>query len=325
MTNLKDKFVLTVKNYSDFQDANLGDDFLSEVTMISMLTGMEPNKIKNTEFDGIKSELAEQLVAEEPVYLFKWKGKMYGYYASDIETIGEVVELSTLEKTKKWNFLCSFCFREVTNSTRFAHMYNGGWKKFHGVDVKFISNFSNDYAKYKCKKVKDWNKVDHTIWDDFPFEILASNMGFLVGNGLSLSLSIHASSPKLLEKQTKMIQKFQILMASMASSWILQRKDQESRKRLGITPSQISHQDSSSIFLHEKTSRMLLKSITNDLWVFKGDVNEEIIDKYAQFATELWLSNQFRPESLRFLSSIGLALRLLAKESFSWSKLLKHG
>ena len=322
--SIKD-FVLTIKEYTDFQGMNLGDDFLSEVQTVHRLTGISPNKITNADFDYIKGELAQQTIASEPVYLVRWKGKVYGYYPAELETIGDVVELATLCKTNKWNLLTAFMFRELKWASAKMHGGSKGWKKFHGVDVKFISNFSVNLSQYSVKKIHNWKTIDYTIWDDFPFEIMSSNVNFLVGNGLSLSLNIHASSRKLQENQMKAVMKLQTLMGYMASFLTSLKSKQMLHRISGTSLSQTSRHVNSLTFLQENSSKELLKSIASDVWIFNGQDNTDQIHAYVSFCVSLFLEPKITPQELRVFGTINNAILQQARQNFSIKQLIQHG
>ena len=311
--SIKD-FILTLKKYTEYQQHNIGDGFLDEVAAVSILTGIEPNKLKNDEFDKVRSELALQTVASEPVYMLRWKGKTYGYHPAEIETIGDVVELATICKMQKWNLLAAFMFREVNYVSEKVHSGSKGWKKFHNVDVKFINNFHSNFAQYGCKKIENWSKVDTTIWDDFPFEILSSNLNFSLGNGMNLNLNIHASSLKLKENQKNLGLSLQILMASMASYLTCLKTQETSHKISDTNQLTVSHHDNSLTFLREKSSKELLKNMASQAWIFSGSDETEKIYNYCLFACSLYLEPEIMPAEFRYFSTLSDALLKQTKQ-----------
>ena len=299
--------ILTVRNYSEFQRLNLSEDFPSEVAMVSILSGIPDNDIPTEDYDDIKMELMQQAVASEPVYLVRWKGKVYGYYPADLETIGEVVEFSSLTKSKKWNLLTAFTFREVTWMSKKVH--RTGWKKFHGIDVKFINNFKTNYSTYAVKKVKDWRKMDLDIWDDFPFEILSSNINFLVGNGLNLSLNIKAFSKEMHQVQVEMQRKLQTLTVCMVSYLIFQKKNQSSQEPSDTNQSQTSPQSSSLSFLQDVNIIKQIEAIADDAYTLTGKFLKAEVNGYIHYVYNLFSPEQMQGDIVKLHSLISKTVR----------------
>lgn len=299
--------ILTIKAYTEFQKLELDDNFASEVAMLSILSGIPGNDISVEEFSKLKIELMQQVVSSEPVYLFRWKGKTYGYYPADLHKIGDVIEFSSMSKTQKWNLLCAFTFREVNWITKKLH--SKGWKDFHGVQVKFIDNFKKNYSYYSLKKVKDWKKVDLSVWDSFPFEILASNVGFLVGNGLHLSLNTATYSPQMEKTKTELQQKLQTLMGCMALYLISPKQNPVLESHSDTEQSPTSLQDSSSTFLQDENIMKQIKSMQTDCFVLTGLRMEPEITGYLNYVLNIWDKYKMKEQNILLHSVIAKTLR----------------
>ena len=305
--------ILTVKNYTEFHKMHQDGVELDDNTTLSMLSGLDPRDIKVDKEDQIRNELLQQIVASEPVYLFKWKGKTYGYHPAELETIGDVLEASELSKQGKFNLLCSLLFREVKTTSKWLHWRN--WNKFHGVKVKFISKFKQNYWTYDCKKLPSLGKIDTSIWNDFPFEILSSNLNFLLGNGLSLSLNIQTYSPKATQKLQKVIQQFQTDTVSMAYSWIWQ-KESSTQGNLDTKTSSQSTQGSSLMYSHGKNTTSNVAKIKKTLESLTGEDKTKEIEGMFAIRNDLFYGRQISDRTLKTLTLINSAVRHSNRASY---------
>lgn len=298
--------ILTIENYINFQKLAIANDFESEFEGIKALTG--ETDVKSSEYETLKQALVQQLKPGTPIYMFKWKGKTYGYYPADIESIGQVVQVSNSSIKNKWNILASMMFREVTATSGFLHRKFGFTKKIAGISCKPITTFKNNYLTYACKKLPEWNKMDHRIWDDFPVYILMSNLNFSLGSGLNLSLNIPTSSHN--ETQVILQRSFQTLMGCIASSWTLQRiQDSIQRNSDGMTL-QKYHPENSLISSFSENLKLLKLKMHETANTLTGFSKVDEIDAFIKTLTNIFDDEQLHPSTLRLIGTVNNAIKI---------------
>ena len=193
------KHVLTLKGFDaicelDYQNEAEGIKDVYSIAIVAGKSSAEVGKLKPTAYAQMKTELLQQAVNPgNPVYLVKYKGTTYGYHPAEIGTVEDMAAIEVFSKEKKWNALAAVLFRPVKPMSRWAHWRKNRWKNSHGIQVKEIRDFKRDSLTYLCNDI-DMSTMDLSYWDDFPWQILASNLAFLMEGGLKFSLSIHPSS-----------------------------------------------------------------------------------------------------------------------------------
>lgn len=166
---------------------------------VGELTAEQQAEIK-TELNKVMTEVIP------PVYLFKFREKVFGYYPIEQGDLDDAILLEGVQKTgNKHSMLAALFFREVTRYPKV-----GKWETIAGLECRVIrSDDFREYSHYKTKKLADWNKVDFAYFDKLPIQIIASAVGFTTGVGLSASTSTPINS------QSKMINGIMTMALSM--------------------------------------------------------------------------------------------------------------
>ena len=227
-----------------------------------------------------RDDLLEALPSTPPVYMVKYKGKVYGYHPSDIEDIESCIAINYFKHTDNWAGIAAAMFRPVNFPTKFAHSW--GWKtvKFgkDKIKIKEITDFTKNYITYKCKNV-EYNEIDVKHFEDFPVEIVIANLGFTLGVGMTLGASSMASSTPQMSKVTKRMSKtFQELLLC-SRLFISLEKPKSLISTVEKEYMTLLQDKYSNTYISERLlvmKKKLLWSIDKDLWVLTGKDTHEL-------------------------------------------------
>ena len=309
--------VLTLKGFSDLielgykGDSNTDTD-ANTIAILSGVTSSKIKKMKPHKYAEFKDNLLKQSVASNPVYMFIYKGKTYGYNPPELDSVEAMAGMEMFLRQKNWNALAALMFQEVKTISKIWHRNEDKFKDRLGVKVKDITSFSKNYMSYAVKKV-DFTKVDLEYWDDLPANLLISNLAFLTGNGLLYNLSIpfySLRSEKLMKQKILLSQEIQKSITSL----ILQNI----ASALGYLNSTVDPQsqsvnpESSLAGWNIYTSTKSIAKIKEISYNLSGVSKNKEIDGFISFFKNL-INGDIHSNDMSLLSNIGTLHKQTAK------------
>ena len=282
------KNVLTLKGYENLTELDYTGEAndIKDVYSMSIISGIPNDKLKvmkPSSYAQYKHTLLSQISTKmPPVYLVKYKGTIYGYYPCELGTVEDMAAMELFSKGKKWQALAALLFRPVKKMSRWAHRKENRFQDVHDVKIKPIVDYKKDSLKYRVEEI-DFARMDLSHWDDFPFQILLANMGFLVGSGVQFSLSIHPSSLKspVIRKEIRILQQnLQEVMTGLIWQKVLPQlmflNSTVNNVRLTSPQEKLA-----STTLSSSASQMISKlkaECSESAWVVTGDFNKGLLE-----------------------------------------------
>ena len=201
--------------------------FDAEVEYAKIIYGLDDKqvgKLSAKKVKAINDMLAMQNKQQlNPIFMFVYKGKTYGYHPIDLGTVEEIIGFNLFMENDRWNALAALMFREIK-----VDKSKGDWRQACGLKVKFISNFPKDYSSYTVKKIKDFAKLDLDYWNDLPFQMVSAMVAFSLGNGVAFRTGLGTYSQKSLQQRQKLtLSLLNNLLFGMESQLISQKLEME--------------------------------------------------------------------------------------------------
>ena len=321
--------VLTIKGFKSLNELKYegkGDDVkdIYNVAIIADIPAEKLKKYKPTKYAELKNTLLSQSVTNiDPVYLIKYKGKIFGYCPVELETVEDMVALELFSTGKNLQALAALMFRPVKRMSRWAHRKDKRWENKLGIKVKTIKDFKTDKLTYRCEDI-DFNNMDLSFWDQLPFQVLTGAMGFLMGSGVQFSLSIHPSSLKspVIKKEIRVLKEnLKEVMLGIQLRLLL-----PTLNYLNFTVNQ-----EPSTLLHEKHVKSLLSytveasllqlkaKCSENLWVITGDTNSQLLPSVLTLWDNVLKSNKMKLNESLTIS--GLMKATGYNNTMQWLKL----
>ena len=280
--------ILTIDGYNKLTELNYQGEAndMTDVYSMSIISGVPNDKLKvmkPSAYAAFKHEMLSQVSKMiTPAYLVKYKGIIYGYYPCELGTVEDMAAMEFFSKGNKWQALAALMFRPVKKMSRWAHRKENKFENVLGVKVKKINDYKKDSLKYLVQDI-DFTKMDLDHWNDFPFQLLTSSLGFLVGSGAQFSLTIHPSSLKspLIRKEIKILQQnLQQVMSGLVWQKVLPQLmflnySVEGVPLTLVQEKLVSSSLSSSV---KRVLKHLQDKCSESAWVVTGDLNKGLLE-----------------------------------------------
>ena len=198
----------TIEHYQKLGEYEHLSDLLKIIRVISVISGYDEEDIKTWDLSSINkiyNDLQERILNTTPIFLpiFEWEGIEYGIQPISKMSAGEYIDLDL--RLQKGDILevISILYRPIV-----SHKFDSlQWKIRNGV--KHIQGKAENLFKYyKVEEYdnekREWRKE---IFKSLPVSIALGAYNFFLLIGLQYSNDILQSSPKLTEKEKKMLNK----------------------------------------------------------------------------------------------------------------------
>ena len=282
------KKILTIKGFDNLTELEYNGEAndMTDIYSMSIISGLSNDKLKKMKpsvYSAFKHQLLSQVAqTTSPAYLIKYKGVIYGYHPCELGTVEDMAAMELFSKEKKWQALVALIFRPVKAMSRWAHRKENKFEDLLGIKVKKINDYKKDCLKYTTKDI-DFSKIDLSIFDEFPFQILMSNLGFLVGSGVQFSLNIHPSSlksPKIRKEIRILQQNLQQVINGLVWQKVLPQLTFLNSTVEGehLTSAQEKLVTTSLSSSTKSTIAQLRERVSEDAWVVTGDFNKGLLN-----------------------------------------------
>ena len=282
------KKTLTIKGFDNLTELDYNGEAndMTDIYSMGIISGVSNDKLKKMKpsaYSAFKHHLLSQVAQTTgAVYLIKYKGIIYGYYPCELGTVEDMAAMELFSKERKWQALTALMFRPVKAMSRWAHRKENKFEDLLGIKVKKINDYKKDCLKYKTQDI-DFAKMDLSHFDEFPFQILMSNLGFLVGSGVQFSLNIHPSSlksPKIRKEIRILQQNLQQVINGLLWQKVLPQLTYLNSTVEGepLTLAQEKLVTTSLSSSTKSTIAQLRERVSEDAWVVTGDFNKGLLN-----------------------------------------------